>query len=101
MKPMLKALYNGELRPMEQIVSSHPEYRILNQKISEGLRKWKERLPKAEFEQLEKLLEMRVQSHEMDKEAAFVHGYQLGARLLAEAVCSEHGKGGICKKHED
>lgn len=86
MRSILEELYNGNLCPVEQIVSKNPAYRATTGKITEAIGIWRERLSEDEFEQLEDLLNLRVQTSEMDMTASFVHGFKLGATLMVEVL---------------
>ncbi|WHX50183.1 hypothetical protein QNH46_05830 [Paenibacillus woosongensis] len=84
MKSVLEALYCGDIRPVETIVPTDPEYRALNRKISEAIKTWEKKLSATEYSQLEELLDLRSRSSSMYAEASFNHGFQLGALLIIE-----------------
>lgn len=86
MKSILEELYNGNLCPIEEIVSKTPAYKATTNKITETMSMWRQRLSEHEYKQLEDLLNLRVQSGEMDLEASFVHGFKLGAMLMIEVL---------------
>lgn len=87
MKSGLEALFYGNLRPEETILPQNPEYRIINNSISDAICLWKEKLSPDDFDQLEKLLDLRGQSESMYATASFVHGFQLGTLMMME-VCA-------------
>lgn len=86
MESILEELYNGNIRPFEVILSRNPEYRPLNQKISEMTENWRKRLNKEEFKELEELMDMRSEVNDMHTTAAFIHGFKLGAAVLVEVM---------------
>lgn len=89
MKSILEELYNGNICPVEAILSRNPEYRPLNRKISEMTENWRKRLNKEEFKELENLMNLRSQSNEMHTTAAFMHGFKLGAAILVEVMAGK------------
>jgi hypothetical protein len=89
MKNVLKDLYNGDLCPVGQIVSKNTAYREIGRRISEEMGAWRKRLTEDEYKQLEKLIELRVQTIEMDLAASFEHGFKLGASLMIEVMAEQ------------
>lgn len=90
MKSILKELYAGNIYPDELIVSKDPEYRPLNQKISDTMDVWRSKLSNDDFTALEDLLNLRSQADAMHAEASFVYGFKLGAMIVLEVIT---GKG--------
>ncbi|WP_372630906.1 DUF6809 family protein [Cohnella sp.] len=86
MKSVLKDLYNGDLCPVGQIVSKNIVYREIGRRISEEMGVWRKRLTEDEYKQLENLIDLRVQTIEMDLAASFEHGFKLGALLIMEVM---------------
>ncbi|OUS68562.1 hypothetical protein B1748_33590 [Paenibacillus sp. MY03] len=86
MKTLLRKLYNGELCPIEQIVSKETAYRPVNRQITEAMGVWRKRLDESEYKELENLLNLRAQAGEMDLAASFEYGFQLGVSLMVEAL---------------
>ncbi|MFB5676940.1 DUF6809 family protein [Paenibacillus terreus] len=86
MGSILEALYQGRLQPDEAIMPVHPEYRALNRNIASLMEQWKKRLGEEAFRELEDLFDLSAQSSGMHAEAAFYHGFNLGATLLVEVM---------------
>ncbi|MEK0317608.1 DUF6809 family protein [Cohnella sp. 56] len=88
MRKLLEKLYNGQLNPLEQIVSKDPAYHTINQQITKAMNLWKSRLGKEEYRELERLMDLRSQMEELDMLAAFEYGFQLGVSLMVETMAS-------------
>jgi hypothetical protein len=86
MKPILEELYYGHLYPFEQIVPQDPEYRPLNQKISDIKGTLEEKLPADDYESLEELLKLYCDSSVLEACAAFEYGVKLGALIILEVL---------------
>ncbi len=86
MKSILKELYEGNICADELIVSKHPEYRPLNRRISEILTMWKNKLSEEDYNQLEKLLDLRSEASSMEASEAFMNGFKLGALIVMEVL---------------
>lgn len=86
MKSILEALYRGHLHPDETIVPSHPEYRTLGRKIAAITEQLRNRLGEEEFRELEEFFDLCDRSDGMHVEAAFVHGFKLGANIMIEVM---------------
>lgn len=86
MKSILEELYYGNISPDETVISTDPEYRPLNRKISEAVENWKNRLSEQDFEDLEELLYLCTQADSMQTRAAFLHGFKLGSAILIEVM---------------
>lgn len=86
MKTILKALYYGQLHPDEVIVPSQPEYRSLSRQVAAQSEQWRERLGEKAFRELEEYFILCDNVNSMDVEAAFLHGFRLGANLLIEII---------------
>ncbi|NBJ14071.1 MAG: hypothetical protein FNP40_00540 [Dehalobacter sp. 4CP] len=84
MKTILEELFDGNIYPAELIISKNPEYYPLNEKISCTLETWKHKLSQDNFEELENLLDLRLQSGSMHAEASFIYGFKLGAMIMIE-----------------
>lgn len=89
MKSILEALYRGQLHPDEAIVPTHPQYRLLSRQVAEQTEQWRTRLGEEAFRELEKYLDLCDSVDSMQAEAAFLHGFKLGANLMIE-VMSKH-----------
>lgn len=86
MKMILEALYRGQLYPNEAIVPSHPEYRPLSRQVAAQTEQWRERLGKDAFRELEEYFDLCDSVDSMHVEAAFLHGFRLGANLMIEVM---------------
>ncbi|MFD2330778.1 DUF6809 family protein [Cohnella sp. GCM10020058] len=86
MDSILKALYRGQIHPDETIVPSHPEYRLLSQRIGVMTDKWRKELSNERFRELEEYSDLCVSLHSLHVEAAFIHGFKLGANMINEVL---------------
>ena len=86
MKTILEKLYEGNIYPDEFIIPKDPEYRPLNQKISDTIETLKKKLSEDDYNQLENLLDLRSQSSSMDAAASFMYGFKLGAVIMIEVL---------------
>lgn len=86
MKTILEALYRGHLHPDEAIVPSHPEYRSLSRQVSAQTEQWRNRLGEEAFRELEVYFDLCDSVDSMHVEAAFLHGFRLGANLMIEVM---------------
>ncbi|MFB5269955.1 DUF6809 family protein [Paenibacillus enshidis] len=84
MKTILEALYRGQLHPDETIVPSHPEYRLLSRQVVAQTEQWRDRLGEEAFRELEAYFDLCDSVNNMQVEAAFQHGFRLGANLMIE-----------------
>ena len=86
MESILAALYHGQLQPDENIVPSHPEYRPLGRQIGVLTEKWRTRLGEETFRELEEYFDLCDRVDGMHIEAAFIHGFKLGANTIIEVM---------------
>lgn len=86
MKSILEQLYIGQITPEEDIIPDDPEYRKISAQISNMMVEWRKKLSPQDFEQLEHMLDLKLELHAMQNKACFVHGYKLGAKMTAEAL---------------
>lgn len=86
MKTILEALYRGQINPDEMIVPSQPEYRSLSRQVSAQTLQWRERLGEEAFRELEGYFDLCDSASSVHVEAAFLHGFRLGANLLIEVM---------------
>lgn len=86
MRKLLEQLYNGQLNPLEQIVSKDPAYHTINRQITEAMNMWQGRLAEEDYEELEQLLDLRSRLETLDMLASFEYGFQLGVSLIVESV---------------
>ncbi|MDG0872232.1 hypothetical protein L5D93_06835 [Paenibacillus thiaminolyticus] len=83
MKTILGELYHGNLCPEAQSVSNDLASRDTTQKITEEMKRWRERLPESEYDQLEDLMSLVA---EMNAPDSFVYGFKLGAMMMIEVL---------------
>lgn len=86
MNSILEALYRGQLHPDETIVPSHPEYRSLCRQAAAQTEQWRDRLGEEAFRELEEYFDLCSRVDSMQVEAAFLHGFRLGANLIIEVI---------------
>ncbi|TCL72450.1 hypothetical protein EDC14_1006165 [Hydrogenispora ethanolica] len=86
MKPILEELHAGKIYPDELILPKDPQYRPINQKISDAMKVWREKLSETDYQQLESLMNLHSQSDAMEATASFVHGFKLGALIMMEVL---------------
>ncbi|MDP4099399.1 hypothetical protein OIN60_22025 [Paenibacillus sp. P96] len=86
MQSILESLYYGDLVPQEQRVSQSPEYRGLNEQITESLNHWKKKLAEEDFNELEALTDLYHQVQGIDMASSFTNGFKLGAALMIEVL---------------
>lgn len=89
MKTILEALYRGQIYPDEVVVPSQPEYRSVSRQVSVQTVQWRERLGEEAFRELEEYLDLCDSASSMHVEAAFLHGFRLGANLLIEVMSNK------------
>lgn len=86
MNTILEALYRGHIRPDEEIVPSHPDYRAVSRQVAAQTEQWRERLGEEVFREFEEYIDLYDRVYSMHVEAAFLHGFRLGANLLIEVM---------------
>ena len=86
MKSILESLYRGQLNPEEIIVPIHPEYQPLIRQLGAITEKWRIELSDEMFRELEKYSDLCVSVNSLHVEAAFVHGFRLGANMMIEVM---------------
>ncbi len=86
MRSILEELYEGNICVDELIVSKHPEYRPLNKRISETLAMWRNKLSQEDYNQLEKLMDLRSEASSIEASEAFMNGFKLGAVIIMEVL---------------
>ncbi|WP_018888337.1 DUF6809 family protein [Paenibacillus massiliensis] len=84
MKIILEALYRGLIHPDEVIVPSQPEHRSVSRQVVAQTEQWRKRLGEETFRELEEYSDLCDSVNSMHVEAAFLHGFRLGANLLIE-----------------
>ncbi|MNC22973.1 hypothetical protein D3C76_255170 [compost metagenome] len=84
MKSILEDFYYGKLQPDESIHSNDPKARQMNREVSDIMLNYQKNLSEAEFEHLEKLLDLVGELNSMHTAAAFVNGYRTGVLMMTE-----------------
>lgn len=93
-KSILEELFDGTIYPDELIISKDPEYRPLNQKISNAMNVWRDKLSKEDYLSLEELMDLRSQVDSMHSASSFMYGFKLGAIIMMEVLT---GKGELVR----
>lgn len=86
---ILEDFYYGKLRPNELDSPNDPELRKINQKITESIQMLKDQFSKEDFQQVEKLLDLLIDSNSLHSALAFIHGYRTGALMMIDAFNGE------------
>lgn len=86
MKSILEKLFDGSIYPDELIVSKDPEYWPLNQKIAGIMDRWRSRLSKEEFAELEDMMDLRSLVDSLHAEASFTYGFKLATWIMIEVI---------------
>ncbi|MBD2844603.1 hypothetical protein IDH44_05330 [Paenibacillus sp. IB182496] len=86
---ILKELYDGRLKPDEKIIPTDPKYREISNDISRILNQWKTTNDAKVVEDLQKLMDLYAQVHEMELNTAFSYGFRMGAGLMVEVLMGE------------
>jgi len=83
---IIENLYEGNIDPAASIVPRNPEYRVLIQKITDDLHKWKKKLSEDEFEELERLLDLRRELEIMQARESFIQGFKIAGQMMIEVL---------------
>ena len=97
MKSILEELHNGFVYPAELIHSDDPEYRLVNENISEEIDYFTAKLSEEDGKRFEKLDQLFSQSSYMYGTASFVYGFRLAASIMVEVF---NGNGPITSNEE-
>ncbi|WP_256702561.1 DUF6809 family protein [Paenibacillus sp. P32E] len=82
----MKKLYYGNICPDEHIHPENPEYKLLNEKISNSIEAYHKKLTPDEYDELEKLIDLLGQTTSMYSAAAYTEGFRLGALMIMEVM---------------
>ncbi|WP_019910253.1 DUF6809 family protein [Paenibacillus sp. HW567] len=93
MRSILEDFYYGKVQPDESTNPNDPKARQMNREVSDLMLKYQKNLPQAEFEQLEKLLDLVGELNSMHAAAAFINGYRTGALMMIEVFSEEKETG--------
>ncbi|RJE87442.1 hypothetical protein D3P07_13960 [Paenibacillus sp. 1011MAR3C5] len=83
---IIENLYEGNIDPVASIVPRNPEYRVLIQKISDDLLKWKKKLSEDEFAELERLLDLRRELEILQSRESFIQGFKIAGQMMVEVL---------------
>lgn len=89
MQSILGELFEGGINPAEFIIPRNPEYRPLNQKISNKINMWRDKLSEHDYQELEELLDLRSQVESMYAKASFIYGFKIAAAMMIEVVSGQ------------
>jgi hypothetical protein len=67
-------------------VPSQPDYRSVSRKVAAQTEQWRERFGEEVFRELEEYFDLCESVDSMHVEAAFLHGFKLGANLIIEVM---------------
>lgn len=84
MKSILMELYYGKLFPYENIAPKSKEYREVRERLTALISSCKETLSKEQYEALEMICDLEVQSSSMTEEKGFITGFRLASLLMIE-----------------
>lgn len=84
MYSILEEMYRGNIYPDEAIVPRSVDYKGLNERISELVMQWREKLSEADFQELEKLLDLKNDVNALQSQESFIHGFKLGSLMMIE-----------------
>lgn len=87
---VLEDLYNGKIRPLEDIFPENAEFRYLEREIGSERKYFEEKLSDGDKERFEKMNEMIFKCELMSDYASFLYGFRLGAMLVFE-IFAERG----------
>lgn len=89
MKNILTEFYYGNLHPEEVIRPKDPEYRNINQKISDAMEYFKKNLSENDLELLEEMIDLSGQSKAIQATDTFVQGFRMGVLMMVEVFYEE------------
>lgn len=84
MYSILEEMYRGNIYPDEAIVPRGTEYTRLNDRMSELMMQWREKLSTEDFQALEELVEIKNDINSLQSQESFVHGFKLGSLMMIE-----------------
>ncbi|MGG4106965.1 DUF6809 family protein [Paenibacillus lautus] len=88
MNSILEQLYFGEIRPEEVIVPKNPEYRSLNNKISNSKEQLKMKLSENDMELVEETFDLLGISSSIYSTEVFIYGFKMGALMFSEVFAN-------------
>lgn len=91
MSPLIKALFNGSIRPCEQTRVKSPEAAASKEKIHQLWEELDRLLPGEGEKKLEEMMDLCYQEAWDDGEERYAQGFALGALLMLEVL--ERGEG--------
>ncbi|MGO4527783.1 DUF6809 family protein [Paenibacillus sp. 2TAF8] len=85
MKSILEAIYYGNLRPEESMVSNDPEFQSISRDVSACVEDFQNYFSEEDFKKLESLLDKMYQIQSINSCDAFVEGFRVGVLIMNEA----------------
>lgn len=89
MQNIIEVLYNGEIRPIEQIVLNDTEYQEHMQQQTETLDRLSPTLTKEQNYQLEKYLNQANDTQSYLYQKIFRQGFSIGVQILMEGLIEQ------------
>ncbi|TYA14683.1 hypothetical protein FRY98_03090 [Paenibacillus faecis] len=89
MSSLLEQLYFGEIRPEEIIVPKNPEYKALNNEISDSKKQLMMRLSENDIKLFEKTFDLMGRSSSIYSTEVFIYGFKMGIQMITEAYFGE------------
>lgn len=88
-KSLLQQLYDGEIYPSESIYLEGGTHTERQRKICEEVEHYKNTLSLEEWKRFEALDDLRLERSDAYFFANFMYGFQLGVKLMVEALASD------------
>lgn len=82
---VISDLYNGDLRPTEQIVPHGKDYRTVNRQISDMLTDFGQKLSTEQMDMVNGLHNLLIKVQSMELEATFNYAFALGLTMSIDA----------------
>lgn len=89
MNELIKQLYDGEIYPAEQIVSTDPEFKPTHRQVDTEMAYLKKILPEEAVSHLDNVEKLLLISSELTCHAGFTYGFKLGIQLMHEAFTED------------
>lgn len=82
---VISDLYNGDLRPTEQIAPHSKDYRTINKQIGDILTEFEDKLSAEQMDMVNNLHSLLVDVQSMELEATFEYAFALGLLISRDA----------------
>lgn len=86
MNSIIKKLYYGTLNPDNNVLKEGNEYEKINEQIVKLLEEIKNETDEKIFKKITEVMELYMDSNNLENENAFLHGFKCGANLLLEIL---------------